>query len=338
MEASDSTVATGGPRPTIVFVGLTCVDLIASVESFPEEDTEVRASGLRRAVGGNATNSSQVAALLGFDVVLVAPFAEKTLNDPSTAFAINSLLARSIKVVPDFVPAPIPTSLITVAADSGSRTIVSCKQPGYRNVRAATFTDAIRNSPMRATATGTESALNCKWIHFEGRDGSDLHGCINFARQHRADSSQRYRISLELEKASEGRLESLMMLAPMVDVLLVSSEFAQALGFSTAASCATSLASKLQKGGIVACAFGSSTAAAAQNVGDSKCVVFEEKPDEIVVVDSVGAGDSFNAAFIGALFLEATTKEALRGAVNVATEKCKRRFDAACRPCSYCCA
>lgn len=43
------------------------------------------------------------------------------------------------------------------------------------------------------------------------------------------------------------------------------------------------------------------------------------------VVDSVGAGDTFNAAFIAAIMNGANIKKALETAVFIATEKCTMR-------------
>jgi sugar/nucleoside kinase (ribokinase family) len=48
--------------------------------------------------------------------------------------------------------------------------------------------------------------------------------------------------------------------------------------------------------------------------------------DEIRVVDSVGAGDTFNAAFIAAVLGNgAGLAEALAAAVHTATQKCTER-------------
>ncbi len=59
--------------PQAVFVGLVCVDMVAEVAALPEEDTEVAGLSLRQAVGGNAANSSWVAAALGLQSTLLAP-------------------------------------------------------------------------------------------------------------------------------------------------------------------------------------------------------------------------------------------------------------------------
>ena len=244
--------------PSVVFVGLACVDFIAEVPRLPAEDTEVRATGMRQAVGGNSANSSRVAARLGLDARLFAPFGDA--SDPSGAFALKDLRAQGVRVVEDRIEAPIPTSFITVAANTGSRTIVSCKHPLYRNVSAAAFEKSLLAGELlpkcyiegdvetdSGDAPGTsESETPAAWIHFEGRDGPDVAQCVQTAR--RICPGRSTTISLELEKLAEGREESLMAIVPDVDVTFISSEFARGLGCTSAAAAAKRVCSRMRDG------------------------------------------------------------------------------------------
>ena len=55
---------TSAVRP-ILSVGLLCLDIVNTCDSYPEEDGDVRARGQQWRSGGNAANSSIVLSLLG---------------------------------------------------------------------------------------------------------------------------------------------------------------------------------------------------------------------------------------------------------------------------------
>ena len=331
-----------GARRRAAFVGLVCLDHVAEVPHCPVEDTEIRATAVRRCVGGNAANSARVAAALGIDAALLTTMAFASAADPSSTFAAAELEACGVEVFVDPIGAAIPTSFITVATDTASRTIVSCKAPQYRSVSYGAFA-AAHDLLVRPR---DESALAPPaWLHFEGRDGDDVRRCVEDARRRSATSA--VTISLELEKTSAGRAASLVALLPLVDVAFVSSTFARHLGYANATSCVAALHSALRRPGAVAvCAWGSAGAAlaAAGTAGAGVMSVHVSVADALAagatvrsgdgegvegrdcaVVDSVGAGDAFNAAFIAASLHGATRSEALSAAVRVATLKVRRR-------------
>lgn len=51
----------------VLCVGLTCLDIVTEVESFPQEDTDQRSKGMTWRRGGNATNNCTVLKQLGVD-------------------------------------------------------------------------------------------------------------------------------------------------------------------------------------------------------------------------------------------------------------------------------
>ena len=333
------------PRPRVAFVGLVCVDHIAEVPRCPDEDTEIRATSVRRCVGGNAANSARVAAALGIDAALLTTMASAAHPSSSSAFAAAALEECGVELFCDRIGAAIPTSFITVAANTASRTIVSCKSPLYRSVSFAAFESA-HDVLLRARDDSGGARTPPAWLHFEGRDGDDVRRCVEDARCRAATSAAT--ISLELEKVSAGRASSLVALLPLVDVAFVSSAFARHLGYANAAACVGGLRSALRCPGAVAvCAWGSAGAAlgaaegAAGAAGGATTTVHVTVADAVAagagasggggdageraVVDSVGAGDTFNAAFIAASLHGATRAEALSAAVRVATLKVRRR-------------
>jgi hypothetical protein len=245
---------------------------------------------------------------------------ERMQADPSSTFAATALAAAGVRLLPDLVAAPVPTSLITTARNTGSRTIVACKQPGYRNASESAVVEALRTGRLLLPHSSGEMGLS--WIHFEGRDGPDLgryvKACADWRAEHsggdQGESSdarkplqqpqppqvdgvdtaaasaaafaprttpggpallRRPVLSLELEKPGSGRAASLMAVAPLVDVVFVSSTFARHLGHADAPSCVAALCcgvggraaegevAALAPGTVVVCAFGAAGAAAA---------------------------------------------------------------------------
>mgnify|MGYP006154898565 CR=1 FL=1 len=321
--------------PCATFVGLTCVDFIADVQSCPAEDTEVRATSSRRVVGGNSANSARVAAALGLNVTLLTPLGD-TSTDDASSFARATLEASGIAVVADLLDAgvSIPVSFITAAADSGSRTIVSCKEPRYRNIRASCVARSMNTEERGASSGGSGTS---SWLHFEGRDGVELRRCVQNAIEERGGDDDSHpgsqsTISLELEKTSMGRGVDLVALIPLVDVVFISSDFAQHLGHPDCEVCVGAVCRKMRDGGIAVCAWGAAGAAAARNVkeeeeGGATPHICRAMPEETAIepVDSVGAGDAFNAAFIAARLHGAGVDDALTAAVRVASAKVRTR-------------
>lgn len=168
----------------VFFIGLTCVDYIAEVNQLPKEDTEVRSNGFRQTVGGNAANSARVAAALGQKVTLLTPLTKLELNDPSSLFAESQLKVDGVKIIKDNIEAPIPTSFITASKSTGSRTIVSCKDSRYRNVSADTFQYTLHQGKI------IDDATDRIWVHFEGRDGREIHKCITIINSWRTQNKK----------------------------------------------------------------------------------------------------------------------------------------------------
>ena len=78
---------------TYLIVGGLYVDHIHTVESYPEEDTAIRALATRRSRGGNAATSAVVLSQLlgGARGDVVRLMCAAPVSDPDTAFALASL-------------------------------------------------------------------------------------------------------------------------------------------------------------------------------------------------------------------------------------------------------
>jgi ketohexokinase len=276
----------------ILTVGIATLDLIFDVDHYPSEDEEMRARNLRVARGGNASNTAVVLAQLGHQVSFAGVLADAPEN--------QILLADFQRFGVDVShcvhrPGKPPTSSILVAP-SGSRTIVH-----YRDLPEFGFEDFARID-----------LAPFDWIHFEGRNIPALAQMLARVRALRPG----LRISVEAEKAREG-LDAVLGLP---DVLLCSRALAQHLGHPEAASFLHAMRAKAPRATFFA-GWGSAGAFALDT--DDQLHESPAFPPPRVV-DSVGAGDTFNAGVIDGRLRSLSPGETLRAASVLAGEKCGR--------------
>ncbi|GAB2527534.1 PfkB family carbohydrate kinase [Nocardia heshunensis] len=118
-----------------VFVGLSTLDLSYAVDRYPLEDTKTRADGLFLGAGGPAANAAMTHAFLahraaatGRHTRLVTALGEHALAEPIRA----DLGAQHVEIWDEArgETARPPVSSIVVAAETGTRTIVSTDGSG----------------------------------------------------------------------------------------------------------------------------------------------------------------------------------------------------------------
>ena len=280
----------------ILGVGIATLDIINRVERYPEEDREVRVLSQRRCRGGNATNTLTVLSQLGHDCAWAG-----VLPQGSDATFVEEMLRRQqidLRHVRHLTSGKLPTSYITLSEESGSRTIMHLRDlPEYR---AEWFLEEV-------------DAGEFQWIHFEGRDSDELEKMLLSL-----SAVEGLQVSVEIEKPHAG-IEALFHLP---QVLLFSRHYAQSNGHTNAESLLKSVARQL--GGqrpLLFCAWGDQGAWAFDRQGELLHVPAVRIP---VVVDTVAAGDVFNAAIIHALSQAATPLQALQQGCQLAGKSCAR--------------
>ncbi|XP_042892524.1 ketohexokinase-like isoform X2 [Penaeus japonicus] len=266
-------------RQEILCVGLCCLDIISQLPQFPKEDTDQRCHDQRWQRGGNAANNCTVLGLLGAKPSFLGTIAgshEKTflLDD----FAKYNVDTKHVVVHED---CDCPASCVILSMETGSRTIIHSN----KNLPELTVEDFRKVDLSSYT-----------WVHFEGRNVSNVVGMIEVVRKHNGSHKdvKPVIISVELEK-SKPELSSLI---PKADVIFVSKDYAQFQGYTDMAQTIDKIHSETRPGSLVICPWGEKGASARLKEGQIvSCHAFP--PDQ--VVDTLGAGDTFIAASIFAL-------------------------------------
>ena len=277
----------------ILVVGNVTLDLIHSVDHYPAEDEEVRASAQRRQRGGNAANTACVLAQHGHRVSFAG-----TLADDANGQYLGAELAREgvdlsyCQVIPASV---CPLSCITHNQQSGSRTIVH-----YRDL-----------PEYAATMFATIPLSEYDWFHFEGRNLEQTRLMLELLQRVRIDQP----ISIEFEKARPG-IEQLFAYA---DVLLFSRAFAEARACTDAGQ----LFARVPQldSAILVCSWGELGAFARSPEG---AVIHQAAQRVSQICDSVGAGDTFNAGVIHSLLSGQRLQMALAYANELAAKKLRQ--------------
>ena len=275
----------------ILAVGIATLDIINHVVVYPHEDDEVRA--LRQSVrrGGNATNSLVVLSQLGYDCHWAG-----TLSDETDSRLILEDLARyavDCRHVRRYRTGKVPTSYVLLSEATGSRTIVH-----YRDLPEYSVEDFLRIdiSPY-------------DWVHFEGRNVPATRSMLRYL----ADLKRVCPISLEVEKPRE----DIASLYPYPDVLMFSRPFAQSRGFAHPAELFASVRPHNHQA-MLFCTWGEQGAWLQTAAGEILHVAAGKR----TLVDTLAAGDVFNAGVIHGLLQRQTAREVLETAVRLAGDKC----------------
>lgn len=273
----------------ILLVGIATIDIVYSLDHYPREDDEVRAQSLRVCRGGNAANTAVALSRLGHD----CSFAGVLADAPETAVIEQDFAAHGVNFsMSSRRSGRPPTSSIYLSG--GHRTIVH-----YRDLPELSFEDfaAIDLAPF-------------DWLHFEGRNIAELHRMLRRVRELRPDIP----VSLEIEKPREG-MEALL---PLPSAIIFSRAYANAKGFDEPFSFLQALAGQLVQADMTV-GWGEFGAYAMGRDG-AQCHSKAFPPSQIV--DTLGAGDAFNAGFIDARLRGADLDRALEDACRFAGRKC----------------
>lgn len=284
----------------ILCVGLVVLDIINVVDKYPEEDTDRRCLSQRWQRGGNASNSCTVLSLLGVRCAFMGSLAPGHVAD----FLVADFRQRGVDVsqVTWQSQGDTPCSCCIVNNSNGSRTII-LYDTNLPDVSAKDFEKV--------------DLTRFKWIHIEGRNASEQVKMLQRIEEHNAKQPlpQKVRVSVEIEKPRE----ELFQLFSYGEVVFVSKDVAKHLGFQSAVEALRGLYSRVKKGATLVCAWAEEGADA---LGPDGQLLHSDAFPPPRVVDTLGAGDTFNASVIFSLSKGNSMQEALRFGCQVAGKKC----------------
>jgi len=274
----------------ILGVGIATLDIINTVDGYPVEDSEVRAVQQRRSQGGNSVNTLTVLSRLGHQCSWAGTLADDAASD----FVRQQMLCEPIDIQHALVVegASLPTSYVILNTENGSRSIVH-----YRDL------------PEFSSESFEKIDLDeFDWVHFEGRNIAELEKMMQqlLARDF-------HHFSLEIEKPREG-IEALFTLPA---VLIFSRDYLHHTHKGV-----KDFFEDLRKDDIKAtmyCAWGKAGGWAMDKQGK---LYQQPACNPQTVVDTLGAGDAFNAGIIDGELNKLAVEQALANACKVAGFKC----------------
>ncbi|XP_010350637.1 ketohexokinase isoform X2 [Saimiri boliviensis] len=329
----------------ILCVGLVVLDVISLVDKYPKEDSEIRCLSQRWQRGGNASNSCTVLSLLGAPCAFMGSMAPGHVAD----FVLDDLRRYSVDLrYMVFQPTgSVPIATVIINEASGSRTIlyydsflvadfrrrgVDVSQVAWQSKGDTPSSCCIINNSngnrtivLHDTSLPDVSAKDFekvdltrfKWIHIEGRNASEQVKMLQRIDAHNARQppEQKIWVSVEVEKPRE----ELFQLFGYGDVVFVSKDVAKHLGFRSAGEALRGLYARVRKGAVLVCAWAEEGADA---LGPDGKLLHSDAFPPPRVVDTLGAGDTFNASVIFSLSQGRSMQEALRFGCQVAGKKC----------------
>nr|XP_043880962.1 ketohexokinase isoform X1 [Solea senegalensis] len=329
----------------ILCVGLVCLDIISVVDKYPEEDTDSRCVSQRWQRGGNASNSCTVLSLLGAQ----SAFMGSLCAGPVADFILEDFHKVSIDVslVCEHAQCVAPASVVISNVRTGSRTILHMNSFimtdfSFRSIDVSAVSWQVKGQtpcaccvvcPSRGSRTVLLSDMNLpdvtaddfskvdlsqfKWIHWEGRNAAEqikmIQQVVKFNEA--LPRQQRISISVEIEKTREALYE----LFPHGDVVFVSKDVARHFGFQSAEAAVRGLYHRVKDGSVLICPWAEHGADA---LGPDGIVLHSDAFPPEALVDTLGAGDTFNAAVIFMLSKGGCLQEALTFGCRVAGRKC----------------
>lgn len=283
----------------VLCVGLCCLDIISEVAKFPLEDTDQRCIDQRWQRGGNAANNCTVLGLLGanpsFCGTVAASHEKSFIMEDFEKYGVNT----DNSVICEGCDCPV--SCVILSAATGSRTIIHSN----------------KNLPELSMEDFAKINLNSfKWVHFEGRNVSNVCNMISHVKQYNKNHKgcTPITVSVEIEKAKP-ELEALI---PLANVIFVAKDYAKFKGYADMDETIKKIQSVAMPGAVVICPWGEAGASASDAEGR---IVRSSAFPPSEVIDTLGAGDTFNAATIFALFNGRPLQESISFGCKIAGAK-----------------
>lgn len=288
----------------VLGIGIATLDIINMVDGFPAEDSEVRASEQIIRRGGNVTNMLVVLSQLGLQCDWAG-----TIADDSNSEIIRADLRQhavgldAIQCIPD---TRTPTSYISLNRRNGSRTIVH-----YRDLPEYEF-EQFRQIDL----------TRYDWLHFEGRNVAQTMAMMKYAKEQLPELPR----SVEIEKPRD----DIETLCEFADLLLYSSGYVINRHSHQRNQIHTNISVQDPANFLKAMAIQHPDADHVCAWGDRGAWGVSRKGKKIhrlavklsQTVDTLAAGDTFNAGIIAASIQGVALDKAIEKACQLAGKKC----------------
>jgi len=278
--------------PRVLGIGIATLDVINTVEAYPAEDAEVRALRQEQRRGGNCTNTLVVLSQLGHRCAWGGVLAD----EPDGRHIRGDLERHGIDLgaVRNLDHGKVPTSYITLNRHNGSRTIVH-----YRDLPEYGLEDFAHIE-----------LHDYDWLHFEGRNVAETRRMMERAKTLVPNTP----LSVEIEKPRPD-IERLFAHA---DVLLFSRHYVRSRSDSDPQRFLSAIARE-DHSAVRLLAWGEKGAYGMDRDGRQFHSPAYPPPQ---LIDTIGAGDTFNAGIIDALLGGCSLEAALERACRLAGHKC----------------
>lgn len=282
----------------VLCVGLVCLDIINVVDQFPEEDSDTRCVSQRWQRGGNASNSCTVLSLLGTNTSFMGTLSSGPVSDFIVGDFTRAQVDSSNLV---WVKGQTPVACCIVVPSNGSRTVV-LSDTNLPDISVQDFSKV--------------DLRHFTWVHFEGRNATEQVQMIQQVALFNSSlpETNRITVSVEIEKTRD----ELYQLFPTADLVFVSKDVARRFGFDSAEAAVKGLYSKVRPGSTLICAWAELGADAYKD----GCLFHSDAFPPERLIDTLGAGDTFNSSVIHTLSSGGSLQEALTFGCRVAGAKC----------------
>jgi len=278
----------------ILCIGIATLDIINEVKQYPHEDDEIRIVNQQKCRGGNATNTAVILSQLGHQCYWAGTMINSSSSQSDGQIILNDLDKYHINYdhCHFLKQGTIPTSYIILSQKTASRSITH-----YRDLPEYHF-KVFKKIHLQ----------QFDWLHFEGRNIEQIQQMIQHSKDHYPDLS----VSVEIEKSREG----IEILIPLADIILFSRNYVLEQGFTTPRDFLQHISTRYPDK-IMFCGWGKSGAAAF-----SKQKYYWQDAIKIDAIDTIAAGDVFNAAIIDQQLRQQSIEKTLSYACHIAGRSC----------------
>ena len=274
-------------KKTVLCLGISTIDCVCELESFPIPDKKMRAQDFRYEGGGNAANSAVALARLGCRTKILSRVGDDFFGAQCIEQFKREEIDVSLLQVDDV---PTPFSVVLVDTSQQTRTIIHCSKPALIHY-----------------AFDSHHLEDVDLLYADGRN------IESYAELIKEASRRGITVALETERKS-------LNCSPyfsFANIIFASRRFHRE--YFGSEDYENNLDVLLASADIVVTTLGRDGA-----IVKTKESCIREKGVPLTPVDTTGAGDAFNAAFLYGLLNQHSLQETARLACSYAAESCKK--------------